>query len=95
MLEVLAKERGKTVVCVTHDQRIQDIADRVLWLEDGELSERPPQEARSVRDPVCGMTLNAARAAASRTVGGEELFFCSDRCLERFEARRDPSGPRS
>lgn len=41
MLEVLAKERGKTVVCVTHDQRIQDIADHVLWLEDGELSERP------------------------------------------------------
>lgn len=48
-----------------------------------------------MRDLVCGMPINAARAAASRTVGGEELFFCSDLCLERFEARRDPSGPRS
>jgi putative ABC transport system ATP-binding protein len=37
MLEVLAKERGKSVVAVTHDQRIEDVADRTLWLEDGRL----------------------------------------------------------
>jgi putative ABC transport system ATP-binding protein len=37
MLEVLAKERGKSVVAVTHDQRIEDVADRALWLEDGRL----------------------------------------------------------
>jgi putative ABC transport system ATP-binding protein len=40
LLEHLAKERGKSVVCVTHDHRVQDIADRVLWLEDGHLASR-------------------------------------------------------
>ncbi len=38
LLEALARERGKAVVCVTHDGRIEGIADRVLWLEDGRLS---------------------------------------------------------
>jgi putative ABC transport system ATP-binding protein len=34
----LAKEDGSTIVIVTHDPRIIDIADRVAHLEDGELS---------------------------------------------------------
>ncbi len=86
MLELLAKERGKTVLCVTHDQRIEDVADRIQWLEDGELSERPPEEARLVKDPVCGMVINAERAAGSRERNDEEVFFCSELCLERFDA---------
>lgn len=88
MLELLAKERGKTVLIVTHDQRVQDVADRVLWLEDGELGERPPEEARLVTDPVCGMVINAARAAGQRVSNGVELFLCSAICLDRFD--RDP-----
>jgi putative ABC transport system ATP-binding protein len=42
MLERLARERSKTVVAVTHDHRIADVADRVLWLEDGRLSGKAP-----------------------------------------------------
>jgi uncharacterized protein len=38
------------------------------------------------RDPVCGMQVESAGAPASTRHGGEELFFCSDRCRERFEA---------
>ena len=30
---------GRSVIIVSHDQRIKDIADRVLWLEDGEIKE--------------------------------------------------------
>jgi putative ABC transport system ATP-binding protein len=30
---------GRSVVIVSHDQRIKDIADRILWLEDGEFKE--------------------------------------------------------
>ncbi|WP_347278321.1 ABC transporter ATP-binding protein [Limnothrix sp. FACHB-1088] len=38
LLRSLAKEDGSTIVIVTHDPRIMDIADRVAHLEDGELS---------------------------------------------------------
>ncbi|MBI2169646.1 MAG: ATP-binding cassette domain-containing protein [Actinobacteria bacterium] len=93
MLELLAKEHGKTVIAVTHDHRVQDVADLMLWLEDGVLSERPPEEAELARDPVCGMVINALRAAGRRERDGEPLSFCSEICLERFdrEAARYPS----
>jgi uncharacterized membrane protein YraQ (UPF0718 family)/YHS domain-containing protein len=41
-----------------------------------------------VLDPVCGMQVESARAPASREHDGQRLYFCSDRCGERFE--RDP-----
>lgn len=34
----LAQDEGKAIVIVTHDHRLKEIADRVLWLEDGVLS---------------------------------------------------------
>lgn len=34
-----------SVVCVSHDPRIVDLADRVLWLEDGRLSEAPQAQS--------------------------------------------------
>ncbi len=37
LLRRIAKEQGRSVVIVSHDQRIKDIADRVLWLEDGQV----------------------------------------------------------
>nr|WP_317618959.1 MULTISPECIES: ABC transporter ATP-binding protein [unclassified Laspinema] len=37
LLRRLAKEGGSTVLMVTHDPRILDVADRILYLEDGEL----------------------------------------------------------
>lgn len=37
LLHDVAKKENRTVVIVSHDQRIRDIADRVLWLEDGKL----------------------------------------------------------
>jgi putative ABC transport system ATP-binding protein len=37
-MKVLAKEHGTTILLVTHDNRILDIADRIVHLEDGCLS---------------------------------------------------------
>ncbi|MCL5958087.1 MAG: ABC transporter ATP-binding protein, partial [Chloroflexi bacterium] len=37
LLRRVAKEESKTLVIVSHDQRIKDIADSVVWLEDGKL----------------------------------------------------------
>ncbi len=38
LMQSLAKERGAAVVLVTHDNRILDVADRIVHLEDGRLS---------------------------------------------------------
>ena len=40
LLRTLAKNQGTTVLMVTHDPRIVDVADRVVHLEDGRLQER-------------------------------------------------------
>ncbi|MGB3694605.1 MAG: ABC transporter ATP-binding protein [Spirulinaceae cyanobacterium] len=42
LLRSLAKEGGSTVIIVTHDSRIMDVADSILYLEDGRL--RQPGE---------------------------------------------------
>jgi YHS domain-containing protein len=89
----LPKEHGKTVVAVTHDHRIEDVADRVLWLEDGHLSDRRPELNETATDPVCGMTIDPNRAAGSRQRGGRTLHFCSDNCLDRFDSRPDAFAP--
>jgi putative ABC transport system ATP-binding protein len=38
LMQRLAKEQGCTILLVTHDNRILDIADRIVNLEDGRLS---------------------------------------------------------
>jgi putative ABC transport system ATP-binding protein len=37
-MQALARERGTTIVLVTHDNRILDVADRILHLDDGSLT---------------------------------------------------------
>jgi putative ABC transport system ATP-binding protein len=37
IMQNLAKEQGCTILLVTHDNRILDIADRLVYLEDGKL----------------------------------------------------------
>ncbi|NOQ43869.1 MAG: ATP-binding cassette domain-containing protein [Dehalococcoidia bacterium] len=44
LMKRLNKERGKTFIIVTHDRRIADIAERALYLLDGELSDHLPEE---------------------------------------------------
>ncbi|UBF29647.1 ABC transporter ATP-binding protein [Kovacikia minuta CCNUW1] len=39
LLRQLAKDRDRTVLIVTHDPRIIDVADRVVYLEDGRITE--------------------------------------------------------
>lgn len=41
----LGRDQGRSIVIVTHDHRLLDIADRVLWLEDGRLAERIPEHS--------------------------------------------------
>ena len=50
LLRMVAKELGKAVVVVSHDARVRELADRALWLEDGEfrdISSEPGASADS------------------------------------------------
>jgi putative ABC transport system ATP-binding protein len=40
LMEKLAKEQGCTILLVTHDNRILDLADRIIYMEDGVLVNR-------------------------------------------------------
>src|SRR5687768_6255374 len=40
-------------------------------------------------DPVCGMTVDPARAAGSSEYGGQTIYFCSKGCKTKFDA--DPA----
>lgn len=48
-----------------------------------------PLQTPSARDPVCGMTVDPARAAGSFEHDGETYYFCHPSCLARFKA--DPA----
>jgi putative ABC transport system ATP-binding protein len=41
LMQKLAKEQGCTILLVTHDNRILDIADRIVYMEDGKLAKAP------------------------------------------------------
>ena len=45
MMQKLAKEQGCTILLVTHDNRILDIADRIVYMEDGRLANNPKAAA--------------------------------------------------
>jgi putative ABC transport system ATP-binding protein len=38
IMQRLAKQQGSAILLVTHDNRILDIADRIIYMEDGRLS---------------------------------------------------------
>mgnify|MGYP001799103594 FL=1 len=43
LMQSLAKEQGCTILLVTHDNRILDIADRIVYMEDGKLAKNPEE----------------------------------------------------
>lgn len=45
LMQKLAKEQGCTILMVTHDNRILDVADRIIYMEDGRLSDQPQSVA--------------------------------------------------
>ncbi|HEU5277733.1 MAG TPA: ATP-binding cassette domain-containing protein, partial [Gaiellaceae bacterium] len=80
VLRELAKEEGTTVVIVSHDERLREVADRVLWLEDGKFKALQAL----VRDPVCGMLVDPGQAPAVLDQKGTRLYFCSRGCRDEF-----------
>ncbi len=81
LLRRIAKEQQRSVVIVSHDQRIKDIADRVLWLEDGQFKEVTTMAI----DPVCGMSVEQGKAVAAEW-NGQTFHFCAKGCRDEFLA---------
>lgn len=48
LLQQKALELHKAVVVVSHDNRIREFADRIVWLEDGRLHDHHPEDHRFV-----------------------------------------------
>lgn len=44
------------------------------------------QAAAKVTDPVCGMQIEPAKAAAKSQYKGQTYYFCSDHCKRKFDA---------
>lgn len=84
VLHDIARDEGRAVILVTHDPRVEDVADRVLWLEDGNLRDRKSEQHSWVRDPVCGMRVDEWTAEVVIEHAGGRHVFCSYRCLKRF-----------
>src|SRR5689334_23743085 len=79
LLQHIAREQRRSVMIVSHDQRIKEIADRVLWLEDGQFKEM----LEMATDPVCGMAVEREKAVAFDW-DGQTFFFCSRGCRNEF-----------
>jgi putative ABC transport system ATP-binding protein len=79
LLRRIAKEQGRSVVIVSHDARIKDIADRVLWLEDGQFKDM----VSMATDPVCGMAVEREKAVPTKWEG-RTFYFCSRGCRNEF-----------
>ena len=81
VLRDLATEDGRSVVIVSHDERLKEIADRVLWLEDGRFREL----AAMAVDPVCLMAVESGDGHHAEH-DGHMFWFCSDYCRDEFTA---------
>jgi uncharacterized membrane protein YraQ (UPF0718 family)/YHS domain-containing protein len=56
------------------------------------LSRRPGAASTAV-DPVCGMQVRTTDAPASSRLDAETVYFCSERCRDRFTAAAVPAVP--
>ncbi len=85
LLRDIAKEGNRSVVIVSHDARIKDVADRVLWLEDGQFKDT----IEMATDPVCGMAVERQQAVRLER-DAETLYFCARGCRDEFVAPQRP-----
>jgi len=81
LLRRIASEERRSVVIVSHDGRLKEIADRVLWMEDGQFRSLSDMAA----DPVCGMAVEREGTPHYRH-DGQTYYFCSPACREEFAA---------
>ena len=85
ILHDVARDKGCAVILVTHDPRVEEVADRILWLEDGALRDRRSEKHAWVHCPVCKMRVDEWATTLSTDYQDRRFVFCSARCQERFQ----------
>ena len=81
LLHDLAKRQGKSILLVTHDNRILDLADRILVLEDGRLESLAATAATSAGSLMHALSRLQSRGNLSTHVAG----LSSSQFLEMLE----------
>jgi putative ABC transport system ATP-binding protein len=86
LLRSLAVDDHRSVVIVSHDDRLKEFADRVLWLEDGTFRELSTMAI----DPICGMAVTAdTEQSLHRQRDGQTWWFCSNACRSEFDRQSE------
>lgn len=80
LLRQIAFEMHKSVVIVTHDHRIREVASRIVWLEDGTFR----SDVETARDPVCNRVIEVRGAPQLEHVG-VTFYFCGEQCFGLFQ----------
>ncbi len=80
LLRRIAQQKNRSIIIVSHDQRIKDVADRVLWLEDGQFKD----VVEMAIDPVCGMSVDKENAPAQTRYNRKTFYFCALGCRDEF-----------
>jgi putative ABC transport system ATP-binding protein len=70
LMHDLAKQQGVTVLLVTHDNRILDVADRIIHLEDGRLSSFTTAVAKNTQHMMDMLAQHNRKGELARHVQG-------------------------
>jgi len=80
LLHDIARQQQRTIIIVSHDHRIRDVADRVFWLQDGRFegfddADRQQSALLDTARVLYGAAPDAAppRAAASQPIASEPI----------------------
>ena len=65
-----------------------DSVSRLRMTAQSKAPVKPPveQPPKLVKDPVCGMDVDPAKAAGKSDYKGKTYYFCSDYCKKQFDA---------
>lgn len=83
-------DTGPTSILVSEWNTVRDgqVASSLMVFDTGPFRAAPRDQGQST-DPVCGMTVDPATAAAHRSHRDHDYYFCNEGCAELFDTAPD------